>query len=168
VTPAPVSKAHAETILGEARDGSLRLSLDAIYSVTSSPWAVPAYRFHIFADESRAGTISLRIGNDDRLVRFAGHIGFSVDPPFRGQRLAGRAVRLLLPLAASHRLDPVWLGCNPDNHASMAVMQWLGACYIETVEIPADYVRYYQRGERQKRRYRLDNGSTLAAFPHAP
>lgn len=38
----------------------------------------------------------------------------------------------------------------------MRVMDWLGATYIETVDIPPDYKRYYARGERTKRRYRLD------------
>ena len=121
-----------------------------------SPWAVPAYRFDVVADGVKAGTISFRVGDNDRLVRFAGQIGFGIDTPFRGRRLAGRAVRLLLPLAASYELRPLWLACNPDNIPSMKVMEWLGANYVETVDLPPDYDRYYSRGERKKRRYRFD------------
>lgn len=153
---APVSTEHAAAVLGEARDGELRLRIDQIYSADTSPWAVPAYRFDMLVEGEKAGTISLRASNDDRLLRYAGHIGFGVEPAFRGRRLAGRAARLLLPLAASHALRPVWLHCSPDNHASMAVMVWLGAAYVETVEMAPDYRRYYDRGERQTRRHRLD------------
>lgn len=151
-----VSPAHASTILGETRDGELHLRLDEIYSPTGSPWAVPAYRFDVMVGDERAGTISLRVGDNERLVRFAGHVGFGIDEALRGNRRAGRAVRLLLPLARSHCLQPLWLSCNPDNAASIRVMEWLGATYVETVDLPPDYDRYYARGERQKRRYRLE------------
>lgn len=92
-----VSPAYACTALGDARDGDMQLRLDEIYEPMDSPWAVPAYRFDVVADGVKAGTISFRIGDNDRLVRFAGQIGFGIDTPFRGRRLAGRAVRLLLP-----------------------------------------------------------------------
>ncbi len=163
----PVSAAAAETVLA-ARDGDLTLRLDVVYDASNSPWGVAAYRFALLAGGARAGTISLRIGDDERLVRYAGHIGFGVDAAYRGRRLAGRAVRLLLPLAARHGVAPVWLGCNPDNAASMAVMAWLGATYVETVDLPSDYERYYARGERQKRRYRLDYEAGLRASAPTP
>lgn len=151
-----VSSRHANAILGDARDNELSLRLDQIYSAADSPWDVPAYRFDILSAGARAGTISLRISHSERLGLFAGHVGFGVDEAFRGRRLAGRSVKLLLPLCASYSLKPLLMGCNPDNLASMKVMDWLGATYIETVDLPADYERYYARGERQKRRYRLD------------
>ncbi len=151
-----VSQSHAREILGDMRDGDMQLALERIYEADRSPWSVPAYRFDILAEQYRAGTLSLRVGDDERLVRFAGQVGFGVDEQFRGRRLAGRAVRLLLPLAASHGLNPLWLSCNPDNAASMGVMRWLDVKYVETVDLPPDYDRYYSRGERQKRRYRLD------------
>jgi predicted acetyltransferase len=151
-----VSSSHASAILRDSRDGELMLWLDQIYTSDESPWAVPAYRFNVMAGDLRAGTISLRVGDDERLVRYAGHVGFGIDEEFRGNRLAGRAVRLLLPLACSHGLRPLWLGCNPDNAASIRVMEWLGATYVETVDLPPDYDRYYSRGERQKRRFKLE------------
>lgn len=145
-----------EKYAAAARDGDLRLGLDRLYSVAESPWMVPAYRFDLLVGDRRVGTISLRVGFDERLVRCAGQVGFGVEPEFRGRRYAGRAVRMLLPLAASHGLHPLWLGCNPDNVASQRVMSWLGAEYVETVDLPEDYDRYRDRGERQKERYRLD------------
>ena len=137
------------------RDDDLRLVLDRIEVPNGSPGVVPAYRFHLVADGARAGSISLRVGAGERLVRYAGQVGFSVEPAFRGRRLAGRSVRLVLPLAAAHGLNPVWLTCNPDNAASRRVMERLGATYIETVDLPPDYDRYVSRGERHKMRFRI-------------
>jgi predicted acetyltransferase len=151
-----VSASYAQSVLGEGRDGELELRIDKVYGYSDSPWAVPAYRFDVLAEGRKAGTISLRVSDADRLIRYAGHIGFGIDEIFRGRRLAGRAVRLLLPLSANYGINPLWLSCNPDNLASMQVMNWLGATYVETIDLPPDYDRYYSRGERQKRRYRLD------------
>lgn len=151
-----VSAEHSQAIIGDGRDGEMHLRLNTVYMSANSPWGVPAYRYDVVVCGAKAGTISLRVSDDDQLVRIAGHIGFGIDERFRGRRLAGRAVRQLLPLADSHHLKPLWLGCNPDNFSSMKVMNWLGATYTETVNIPPDYERYYARGERQKRRYRLD------------
>lgn len=138
------------------KDGDLRLELDRIYALADSPWMAPAYRFHMVVNGQRVGTISLRVGFDERLIRYAGQIGFGVEPKFRGRRYAGRAVQMLLPLADSHGLQPLWLGCNPDNDASKRAMRWLGAKWLETVDLPDDYHRYRDRGELQKERYRLD------------
>ena len=102
----------------------------------------------------RAGTIGLRVGDNERLVRHAGQGGFAVEPPFRGQRLAERATRLLLPLARAHGLDPLWITCDPDNAASVRTLERLGAVFVERVELPPDHDRY-AAGERHKLRYRL-------------
>ena len=156
MTSPPVSADHMEAVLGAARDDDLRLALDTIYLPDGSPWQVPAYRFNMVVDDARAGTISLRVGHNEWLVRYAGQVGFSVGPPFRGRHLAERATRLLLPLARSHGLDPLWISCNPDNAASRRVIERLGAVFVELVDLPPDYDRYTSRGERQKLRFRLD------------
>ncbi|MGC4032889.1 MAG: GNAT family N-acetyltransferase [Tepidisphaeraceae bacterium] len=65
-----------------------------------------------------AGTVSLRLGDDDELKRYWGHIGYGVFPPARGQHYAERACRLILPLAKKHGLEELWITTNPDNIAS--------------------------------------------------
>ena len=116
---------------------------------------VAACRFHILFEGARAGTISLRVGCDDRLVLYAGQIGFAVEPAFRGRHLAEHATRLLLPLARQHGLQPLWITCNPANAASRRTLERLGAVYVETVPLPEDYDSYAE-GEREKCRFRLD------------
>jgi predicted acetyltransferase len=137
------------------RDGELTLALAKTFGAGDSPWKVPAYRFDMMIDRARAGTVSLRVGNEPRLVLYAGHVGYAVEPAWRGRHLAGRAVRLLYPLARAHGFDVLWATCTPDNLASRRTLERLGAIYVETVPIPPDY-ESYARGEREKCRYRLD------------
>jgi hypothetical protein len=101
-----------------------------------------------------AGGISLRIGDSPDLRHFVGHVGYHVYPPHRRHRLAERATRLLLPLARRHGLRELWITANPDNAASRATCERLGAKWVDTLSLPLDHPLYL-RGERQKCRYRL-------------
>lgn len=101
-----------------------------------------------------AGSISLRIGNDENLRCYLGHVGYGVFPPMRGQRIAERATRLLLPLAASHGLKELWVTANPDNLASRKTCERLGGELTDIVNLPNTHPLYL-RGERRKCRYRI-------------
>jgi predicted acetyltransferase len=50
------------------------------------------------------GNINLRVGHTEHLTLYRGHIGFGVQEPFRGNRLALRSCRLLAGLARHHSL----------------------------------------------------------------
>jgi tagatose 1,6-diphosphate aldolase len=142
--------------VGVLRDADLALVLEHVFPWEASPWGVPAYRFQMRHAESDAvmGSISLRIGSVDRVVMYAGHIGYSVHAAHRGRHYAERATRLLLPLAAAHGMTELWITCSPDNLASRKTIERLGAEFVETVDVPPDYP--LADGEiRKKRRYRL-------------
>lgn len=83
----------------------------------------------------KIGTIRLRIDSTAKL-RLPGHIGFDVEPKFRGHHYAARSCRLLLPLARAHGLSSVWITCDPKNMASIRSCELAGGKYIETVRIP--------------------------------
>jgi tagatose 1,6-diphosphate aldolase len=102
-----------------------------------------------------AGSISLRIGDDENLCRYLGHIGYGVFPPLRGQRIAERATRLLLPLAVSHGLQELWVTANPDNLASRKTCERLGGELVDIVNLPNTHPLYL-RGERRKCRYKIN------------
>jgi tagatose 1,6-diphosphate aldolase len=102
-----------------------------------------------------AGSISLRLGHDENLDYYLGHIGYHVLPPARGRRFAERACAMLLPLARAHGHERLWITCNPDNHASRRTVERLGGVYVETVPVPASNALYSQ-GDRYKCRYRID------------
>jgi predicted acetyltransferase len=118
---------------------------------------VPAYKFKMTLGDQSAeiGDIELRIGNTESIVMYGGHLAYGVEPEHRGHHYAARACRLLLPLARSHELTTIWITCNPDNFASRRTCELAGATFVEIVDLPEDN-DMYQRGERQKCRYRID------------
>ena len=101
-----------------------------------------------------AGGIGLRIGTNDEIRKYAGHVGYHVYPPARGHHYAERACRLLLPLARAHGIRELWITVNPDNVASRRTCERLGASLVDTILIPTDHP-FFARGERAKCRYRM-------------
>jgi predicted acetyltransferase len=139
---------------GELVDGELRLVLRERVPADPARGWVPMYRFDLTAGGQCVGALDLRLGASDFMVRFAGQIGYGVDPPHRGHRYAARALRLIVPLARAHRLSPLWITCNPDNVASRRTCELAGATLVEIVDLPPD-CDMYADGDRRKCRYRL-------------
>src|SRR5262249_2575726 len=102
-----------------------------------------------------AGSISLRIGDSEDLRMYLGHFGYNVYPPARGNHPAERSCRLIYNRARKHGMRDLCITCNPENNASRRTCLRLGAQYVNTVYLPTGHI-LYQRGERQKCRYRLD------------
>jgi predicted acetyltransferase len=124
----------------------------------------PSYHFWM-RDQTRpdlpiAGAVALRVGHTDDLELYYGHVGYHVYPAHRGRHFAERAVRLLLPLARRHGLNPLWITCNPDNWPSFRTCQRLGATLVETVAVPAGHP-LHQRGEVAKCRFRIDHAADV-------
>jgi predicted acetyltransferase len=94
-----------------------------------SPWGVAAKRFDLVVDGEVVGTLSLRLEDAPNIIGHAGHIGYGVKEEHRGHGYALAGCRLALPIARAHGLKTIWISCNPDNA---------------------------ERGELNKRRYRLD------------
>lgn len=137
------------------RDGDLTLELESF--AFNSFHGVPAYSYvmrHATTGEE-LGSIRLRIGNTPHIHLYAGHIGYAVHPPHRGHHYAARAVRLLIPLAHSLGIDPLWITCDPDNAASRRSLELAGAEYIETVTVP-DSSPINNTEHPYKCRYRLN------------
>ena len=65
------------------------------------------------------GRISLRMG-ESPCVYYFGHIGYHVDPPYRGNHYARRACALLRPLIALHGKSSVVITTDPDNRGCAA------------------------------------------------
>jgi tagatose 1,6-diphosphate aldolase len=141
-------------------DGDLQLVLVEREPYNPVTGWVPTYRFEMRSARKLAGGISLRIANTPRIVFYLGHIGYGVEPDFRGRHFAARGCRLLLPLAHAHGLSPLWITCNPDNLASRRTCELAGAALIDVVDVPRDDPLYL-RGETQKCRYRLVVGARV-------
>ena len=117
-------------------------------------WA-SCYHFAITRSKDlvEVGRISLRIGDTESICLYSGHIGYSINEAHRGHKYSGKAARLLRPLALRHRMSELWITTNPDNAASRVICEWLGATYVDTVDVPPDH-EIARLGEYQKCRYR--------------
>lgn len=98
---------------------------------------VPGYRFAMVHAKTGEvmGDVDLRVGLTKKLRMLGGHIGYEVYPPYRGQRYATRACRLLLPFAKSLGINPVVLTCDPANTPSVKTIEALGAQLVRTHQV---------------------------------
>ncbi len=120
---------------------------------------VPSYEFAVRlpGNPRSIGRVSLRIGNNNHLVMYAGHIGYGIQEEYRGNRYAAKACNLIRKVALDHGMKTLWITCNPDNYPSRRTCEILGCEFVEIVDLPED-TDMYQAGERQKCRYRWDVG----------
>lgn len=110
---------------GPLRDSELELVIERTQLRNKCMGNPPCYTFTMRhrPDGQRAGYIDVRLRRADLLVYYAGHIGYRVEPPFRGHRFAARSCYLVLPLFKEHDINPVWITCNPDNVPSRRTCQ---------------------------------------------
>jgi len=121
-------------------DGDLQLILTERLPAEQSPWAVPAYLFRMEDPTGDyLGRIRLRVGWNEDVIRYAGHVGYAVEPAHRGHRYAERACRLIIPLAKRHGMTSLWITCQPDNMSSRRTLERLGAECVGVFDVPPDY-----------------------------
>lgn len=136
-------------------DGDLHLVLAERMPAGTSPWGVPAYSFSMqAAGGNYIGRIRLRVGWNDEVIRYAGQVGYLVEPAHRGHRYAERACRLLMPLAKRHGMSSLWITCLPDNMASRRTLERLGAECVGIFDVPPAYPMD-AGAERRKMCFRL-------------
>ena len=115
---------------------------------------VPAEFYDMVAAGTVVGTIQLRLGNTDYMRLYGGHVGYWVEPDYRGHGYASEALTALRPIVRRHGFREIWITVRPDNVASCRTLDKAGASYEGTVAVPPDS-DLYARGDRHMRRYRL-------------
>ena len=85
-------------------------------------------------ERKEAGEISVRLGESEGIYYY-GHIGYHIDPPYRGHGWAEKACRLILPLLRERGKDSVVITCDPDNMASRRTCEKLGCRLERTVPV---------------------------------
>ena len=138
-------------------DEELKVVLTSTHLPNTLGVEVPTYCFSLVVDghNEPAGHVHLRVGHTVNLEQYQGHIGYGIVQKWRGRHFAERATRLVLPLAALHDVNPVWITCDPDNWASRRTCERLGGKLVEIVHVP-EIAPAYRYGARIKCRYRLD------------
>ena len=76
-------------------------------------------------------------GSNDLPPHCLGHIGYAAVPWRRGEGLATRALIDILPLARTYGLTHLDLTADPDNQASIRVMEKAGAQFVKSFTTPA-------------------------------
>ena len=104
------------------------------------------------------GRISLRLGESPCVYAY-GHIGYHVDPPYRGHAYARKACRLLVPLMRRHGKNSVVITCDPDNWPSRKTCEALGCELERIIEVPG-WIRANWSISRVKCRYIWRLGDT--------
>lgn len=90
-----------------------------------------------------AGRISLRLG-ESPCVYYFGHIGYHVDPPYRGHHFARRACELLRTLIMLSGKESVVITTDPDNIPSRRTCEGLGCELERTVDVPVVIQRRWE------------------------
>ena len=98
-----------------------------------------------------AGEIALRIGEGEALF-YLGHIGYHIDPPYRGRHGALRACRMCLPLLAEMGMRSFVITTDEDNYPSIRTCELLGCVLESTVDVP-NWCRAEFSLSCRKRRY---------------
>ncbi|MEM7213597.1 MAG: GNAT family N-acetyltransferase [Pseudomonadota bacterium] len=111
---------------------------------------LPSMRRWIW-DAGFCGTIGLRwqAGTEALPPTCAGHIGYAVVPWRRNQGHASAALIAVLPMARAVGLNHVDLSTDPDNLASIRVMERAGAEFVERFRMSEPL------GGREAVRYRI-------------
>ena len=115
---------------------------------------VPAYSMGVYDLDCRVryGQISLRVGETNNIVQYAGHIGYGIDEPHRGHQRAAKACHAIRPLVRQHYLKLI-ITTNPDNHASQRTLDRIDAKHVNTVDVDENSPTFIIEGSRQKMRY---------------
>jgi predicted acetyltransferase len=127
-------------------DGVIDLVVERCEPEEPARGHTPSYHFRIsrHGETTPIGALRLRVGTVEAFpsLLFAGHVGYEVDETYRGHGYAGRACRLIRPVALAHGLDRLIITCSPTNLASRRTLERLGATLLGVFHIPPDHPAY--------------------------
>ena len=96
------------------------------------------------------GQISYRTG-ESRCVFYYGHIGYHIDPPYRGNHYAMKACVMLKNEIRRSGKCSVIITCDPDNLPSRKTCQRLGCMFECVTQVPEDLQKKYDISDKKCR-----------------
>ncbi|MFV0396115.1 MAG: GNAT family N-acetyltransferase [Coprobacillaceae bacterium] len=112
----------------------------------------PYYIYEIIVDNQRVGKIVFSEGTLEERY-YDGHIGYTIEPEYRGHNYAFQATKILLDIIKEKNYKEIIITCSPDNIASKRSIQKLNAIYLETKKVPKEIQKYFQPDEKIKEIY---------------
>ena len=109
------------------------------------------WKITLHNEKEEIGRISYRDG-ESRCVYYYGHIGYHIDPPYRGKHYAYRACRLIEREIRLSGKTSVIITCDPDNVPSRKTCVRLGCLFERIADVPEDIFQKYEIS-KQKCRY---------------
>ena len=96
-----------------------------------------SYTFQIICLQTMepVGEIAVRVG-ECAAMYYLGHIGYHIDPPWRGHRWATHACRLIQPFLVLCGFRSLVITTDIDNYPSIRVCEALGCVLESTVPVP--------------------------------
>ena len=101
------------------------------------------WRITLHNQRGEIGQISYRDG-ESRCIYYFGHIGYHIDPPYRGNHYAGRACLLLRQEIRMSGKSTVSITCDPENEASRKTCIRLGCLWEGITDVPEDIRMKYE------------------------
>ena len=96
------------------------------------------------------GQISYRNGESPGVYYF-GHIGYHIDPPWRGHHYAARACGLIAGEIRRGGKSSVVITCDPDNAASRKTCEALGCLWESEVDVDPELRENFEISARKER-----------------
>ena len=134
--------------------GTDGLHLEIIEKNPGDDVILPFYWYDIYVGGYPVGKISIRIG-DNYHSYYNGHVGYEVDPEYRGHRYSLEALKLVLPVAKHHGMERIYLTCDQSNDASRRIIELSGARLLEIAKVPREYFAW-REGIEDHCIYQLD------------
>lgn len=137
----------------DLRDKEIYLRLYKTSNEDKEKEYLPAYYFKILKTDNatEVGKCDLRIGHNDN-IKYGGNIGYEIYEPYRGNRLASKACKLLLLLAKKHQMDTVYITCSPKNTASRKTCEYSGAVLVGIIDVPSSH-ELFKTGQKKTCQY---------------
>ena len=101
------------------------------------------WRITLHNNRGEIGQISYRDG-ESRCIYYFGHIGYHIDPPWRGNHYARRACLLLKDEIIRGGKRSVVITCDPDNMPSRRTCIGLGCLWEGITDVPGDVRAKYE------------------------